>query len=272
MEGLMPEPTIKSDDSLLTSMTKNAGASIITGALGYVISNLLGLPEDLKTVAVGGSVLLGSLIYTSIRSKVTTFSKDIGKRFMEERTGIVEVFDNLESCVNDMKKEFEKASQIRLLLQIGRKEIGDSEASIFGIAAKKKNRPGERIRVLRASKNSPFLSEERAKSRGTDIRRWREDMRRLANEIDLLRDIHGVSIEDREHSEAYLWRIFMFDDIAYVSAYLHQSDNDLKAVVYKLTKKETSLYSVFDKYFEYLWAKSDPDDSENSIGVWANQI
>jgi len=268
----MPEPTLKTDESLLASMTKNAGASIITGVLGFIISSRLGLPEDLKTAAVGGSVLLGSLIYTSVRSKVTTFSQDIGKRYMEERTGIIEVFDSLESCVNDMKKEFEKAKQIKLLLQIGRKEIGDSEASIFGIAAKKKNRPGEKIRVLRASKNSPFLSEERAKSRGNDIRRWREDMRRLANEIDLLKDIHEVDIEDREHDEPYLWRIFIFDDVAYVSAYLHQSDNDLKAVVYKLTKKETSLFAVFDKYFEYLWAKSNSEDKDKSIGVWAKQI
>ncbi len=268
----MSQSSEKPDDGLLSSMTKNAAASIITGLLGYIISTLLGVPEDLKTVAVGGSVLLGSLIYTSVKSRVTTFSKDLGKRYMAERTGIVEVFDNLEACESDMKAEFKKASQIRLLLQIGRREIGDSDKSYFGVAAKDKNQPGVKIRVLRASKESPFFSEERAKSRNASIRRWREDMRRLANEIDILRDIHKVKIEDREHCEPYLWRIFLFDDVAYVSAYLHQSDNDLKAVVYKLIRDEKSLYSVFDKYFEYLWAKSAPIDSTKAIEEWSRQI
>lgn len=264
--------TPKSEDTLLTSMTKNAGASVITGALGYIISTLLGLPEDLKTVAVGASVLLGSLIYTTVKSRVTTFSKDLGKRYMEERTGIVEVFDNLEACEPDMKSEFKRAKHIRLLLQVGRKEFGDGESSYFGNLAKEKYQPDVRIRVLRASKESPFLSPERAKSRGTNIRRWHEDMRRLANEIDLLRDSHGVKIEDREHCEPFLWRIFIFDDVAYVSAYLHQSDNDLKAVIYKYVKGEKSLFSVFDKYFEYLWAKSDKIDGARSIDQWAMGI
>lgn len=268
----MTQSSSRSSENLLASLTKDAGASIITGLIGYFLASFFGLSEDLKTAAVGASVLVGSLIVTFTKTRVVTFSRDIGKRYMEERTGIVEVYKNLESCKTDMQADFKKASNIRLLLQIGRREIGDSDASYFGVLAREKNQPNVKIRVLRASKESPFMSEERAKARGANIRRWREDMRRLANEIDILRDELGVKIEDREHSEPYLWRIFLFDDVAYISAYLHQSDNDQKAVVYKLIKSEKSLYTVFDKYFEYLWAKSSPSDSTASVLEWAKQI
>jgi hypothetical protein len=156
-----------------------------------------------------------------------------------------------------------------MLLQIGRREFGDGGASYFAEEAKQKVQPGSAIRVLRASKSSPFLSEARAATRQTDIRRWHEDMRRLEIELNLLRDIHGVRIESREHLEPFLWRMFLFDDVAYVSAYLHQRDNDRKAAVYKLQTGEKSLFAEFDKYFEYLWASSDPDDPIAAVTKWA---
>ena len=270
-EWNMAQLSSKPSDSLFASLTKDASASIITGLMGYFLASLFGLSDDLKTAAVGASVLIGSLLVTFTKNRVMTYSRDIGKKYMEERTGIAEVFNNLESCKTDMQAEFKKANNIRLLLQIGRREIGESDASYFGVLAREKNQPNAKIRVLRASKESPFMSEERAKVRGANIRRWREDIRRLANEIDILRDELGIKIEDREHSEPFLWRIFLFDDVAYISAYLHQSDNDQKAVVYKLIKSEKSLYAIFDKYFEYLWAKGSAGDSTASTLEWAKQ-
>ena len=201
-----------------------------------------------------------------------TFSKDIGQKYMEEETGIIEVFNNLESCKATMQQDLAKADNIRLLLQIGRRELGDSEASFFFLLLKEKKLPNTKIRILRASKESPFLSEERAKSRGNNIKRWLTDLRRLTNEIDYLREC-GIDIQEREHSEPFLWRIFLLDQTAYISAYLHQRDNDQKSVVYKLTKSnKKSLYSVFDKYFEYLWAKNDPIDNNKAVLDWAKKI
>lgn len=261
----------KSNENLLESLTTGAGAAIVTGLIGFALSTFLGLSDDLKSVAVGLSVLIGSLMVTYLRRGVTTVSEDLGKRYMNERTGIITVFKNLDECKKDMQSEFEKSNDIKLLLQIGRRELGDSEPSYFWSLAKKKTHPGSQIKVLRASEESPFLSKERAKFRSTPVERWREDVRRLSKEIDILKDVYHVKIEEREHKEPYLWRIFIFDDTAYVSAYLHQSDNDLKTVVYKLKKGDNSLFSVFSKYFDFMWLKYETTDV-SEVEKWATWI
>jgi hypothetical protein len=248
---------------------KSAAVLVITGFLGWAITLILPLSGDLKTACVGLAVLTAFVAYALVRGAYLYFTRDIGAKYMSDETGIVQVFPNLEACKLDMQQDFRKASQIRMLLQIGRKEFGDSGASYFADDAKLKVEPGCDIRVLRASKASPFLSAARAAARHTDIRRWQEDMRRLEAELDLLRQSHGVTVDSREHSEPFLWRMFLFDDVAYVSGYLHQRDNDRKADVYKLQKGEKSLYAIFDRYFEYLWAATDPDDPVTAVAAWA---
>lgn len=178
---------------------------------------------------------------------------------MSRHTGIVLTYRNLHECKNDMETDFRRAKRISLLLQIGRQELGNSESSYFYSLAKKKEF-GSQIRILRASDESPFLSEARAKHRGNDPKRWKEDMRRLGAEIDYLQEDPNskASIVVREHREPYLWRIFIFDEFAYVSAYLYERDNDKQAIVYKLEDGKDSLYPVFKKYFDYLWMKYDP--------------
>ncbi len=181
--------------------------------------------------------------------------EELGKHYMREHAGIVEIFKSLEACRADMRGEFEKAKNIRLLLQIGRRELGDGEPSYFWSLAKNKTTPDVHITILRASEESPFLSEKRAKLRSTHVEQWQEDLSRLSRQIALLKQTYGVPIEERKHCEPYLWRIFMFDDTAYVSAYLYERDNDSGAVVYKIRKGDNSLFSIFNKYFEYLWKK-----------------
>jgi hypothetical protein len=208
---------------------------------------------------------------TVARTRVLTIGQDVGQAYLERATGIIAVFDNLEACQTDMVSSFAAATDIRLLLQIGRREFGAGDGSYFAVPARSKTQLDTKVRVLRASGDSPFLSPMRATARGsTSIDRWREDMRRLETEIELLRSEHKVHIVDRQHREPFLWRMFLFDDVAYVSAYLFQRDNDQKAHVYKITKHgDSSLFAVFDKYFEYLWSKSDPNNSAASIESWA---
>ncbi|MCX6031863.1 MAG: hypothetical protein NT169_21500 [Chloroflexi bacterium] len=273
--------TIKKD-GFTWHMIKTAGAAIITGGVGFVLSTQLGLKDDVKIVSVGACVLLGALAATFIRTRVLTFSEDSGKRYMGERTGIIEVYKNLEACKEDLQADFKKARQISFLLQIGRREFGDSEASYFQPPAMEKREPETKIRILRASPDSPFLSEARAEATiryRTEARydsakarynRWQEDIRRLKKEIELLKSDHQIIIEDREHKEPYLWRIFLFDDIAYVSAYLDLHDTDKITAVYKFRKGENSLYTVFKRYFEYLWNKYDPNGNSDAMERWAN--
>ena len=45
--------------------------------------------------------------------------------------GVDKVYENLLECKDDMRADFEKASDIRMLLQIGRRELGDGISSFF---------------------------------------------------------------------------------------------------------------------------------------------
>ena len=271
---MISSPKSAKKESALSSLTASAMAAIITGLIGFAVSTFLGLADDLKSVAVGVSVLVGVMAIEFIKRRILTFSDDLGLRYMRERIGIIRVYDNLESCKDDLQADFEKAKDVRLLLQIARREFGDGEKSYFLPVAKKKD-PGCRIRVLRASPESPFLSRSRAQYRyGSEEpwKVWQEDISRLRGQIDLLRTVDNVKIEDRVHEEPFLWRIFLFDDVAYVSGYIYQKDNDRQAVVYKFRKGDLSLYSVFNKYFEYLWRKYDPSASTDLKQAWADWV
>ena len=188
---------------------------------------------------------------------------------MTEQTGITKVYENLHACQNDMQSDFGKACQVRMLLQIGRREFGDGEPSYFWSEAQKKDCTTSNIRILMASSDSPFLSEKRANKRGNQVEQWRADVRRLHEQIRLLTHTYNVNLEHRAHAEPYLWRIFIFDDVAYVSAYLYQRSNDNRAKVYRITKGPSSLYTVFAKYFDYLWLKYDQAASQDEIEKWA---
>jgi hypothetical protein len=186
-------------------------------------------------------------------------------------TGIIAVYNNLDMCAIDMQAEFEKAKNIRLLLQIGRRELGDGKSSLFWARARSKTTPDDNIQVLRASDTSPFLSEERARKRGgTTVSRWKKHIQDLHAEVEYLHDVCHVQIEEREHCEPFLWRIFLMDDIAFVSGYIFQRENDSKAVVYKFRKGGNSLYSVFDKYFKYLWLKYSNEEIPDEISKWVD--
>jgi hypothetical protein len=188
---------------------------------------------------------------------------------LAEQMGLIATFENLEACRLDIQKEFERASDISLLLQLGRRELGDRKSSLFWSIAEQKSHVGVRIRILHASTNSPFLSDARAKFRGTPVGQWHEDLRRLREEIQRLKEFHEVKVEEREHSEPFLWRIFIFDDVAYISAYLYQKENDIKAPVYKFRRGDGSLYNIYSKYFEYLWYKYDPLSISDPTDKWA---
>jgi hypothetical protein len=273
MEKLSLKP-----ENFYLDVIKKAFFLILTGVAGYIVSLVFekinpGLTSDVKSIIVGGFIIVGALVISSARFGVRYFSNDIGKKYMKSNAGIIDVYSNLEACRAIIRADFQKASNIRLLLQIGRRELGDEEPSFFwSIARDTKSRTNSVIKILRASEESPFLSKDRAKFRNDHVEQWQEDIRRLDKSLQLLKDSYHVNFEARQHVEPYLWRIFIFDDIAYVSAYLYSRANDTKAVVYRIQKGDNSLYSIFSKYFDYLWLKYDPSGPQDEIQKWSTWV
>lgn len=263
---------LKRDNPVLTHkwLSNEAILLVLVGVVGYAVSTVFELNGDLKSVVVGSSILITFLLVSYLRRGVSFVSDDIGKKYMRERVGISQVYNNLDDCREDMRHDFASASRIKLLLQIGRKEFGDGQSSFFwDLAGDKKGSADVSVQILRASPDSPFLSARRAKSRGTPVERWREDIRRLENQISLLRDTYNCTyVKEQVHSEPFLWRIFIFDEVAYVSGYLHKRDNDVKAFVYRLEEGPHSLFQVFDKYFDYLWMKYDSEHDGDLEAKW----
>ena len=242
---------------------------MLLGGLSFLVSTYLGLDSDLKTFVVGTMILVSSLAILYGEKGVRFFTQDWQTNYMQKRTGITRIYNNLNDCEKDMKSDFIEAKKVSLLLQIGRNDF-NSKRSIFWELAKDKNRPENKIRVLRASTQSPFLSNERSKSRPTSMfDEWQDSTQQVKASIELLRKF-GCKIEDREHREPYLWRIWIFDNVAYVSGYLASQNNDRHAFVYRFEDAEDSLYKIFFKYFEYLWRKYDSTLSDDETDRWAN--
>jgi len=246
------------------------GLLVIAATVMYVVAFFQGREVTFWPPKIGPKPEKPKADKATLAGAVTPTGENLQQVYLRQQTGIVKVYDHLGICREDMQADFRRASDVRLLLQIGRRELGDSTSSYFWSLAKEKHQPGTRIRILRASEESPFLSEPRARLRGTPVERWHEDLRRLRSEISFLRDVYHIQVEERLHAEPYLWRIFIFDDVAYVSAYLHPRDNDSKTVVYKVQDGDNSLFNVFSKYFDYLWKKYDPCYGGDPVQHWAS--
>lgn len=193
-----------------------------------------------------------------------------------EQTGIIATYDNLNSCKSDLVDDFKNATNVKLLLQLGRNEIGTGINSFFfPIVKSRAHRPNCTIKILRASVDSPFLSEKRARIRQKISERdwrdiiteWRDTIKEFDAKITLMRK--NVNITVREHSEPFLWRIFIFDKTAYVSGYLFDRYNDNRAIIHKFAESEYSLFAIFEKYFDYLWKKYDLEDTDDPDEKWS---
>src|SRR4029078_604174 len=79
-----------------------------------------------------------------------------------------------------------------------------------------------------------------------------------------------ATLKSRQHKEGYMWRLFIFEEVAYVQPYLYSKNNSDHAPVLKLSrytlsseKKQeenlSSLYKVFLNYFDFKWDECRPD-------------
>jgi hypothetical protein len=259
-------------ESLIANLIGTAVGTFLIGAIGLGMSRVFGLTGNQQLMAAGATLLLGLLLTLFFFLRVLSLLDWVGLHYMSKRTGIIDTFPNLTDprCKEDMQEAFKGADRdIRLLLQIGRQELGYIRPSYFYSLAQKKDASCQ-IKILRASTKSPFFSEARAKRLGKDPERWSRYIRDLAAEISLLKKESKAQIEEREHLEPFLWRIFIFGKIAYVSVYRKLTNNDSETTVYKLQEEgEDSLYFVFSKYFDYLWLKYDPQAPEDPSERWA---
>lgn len=175
--------------------------------------------------------------------------------------GLTRIFTGFGDCQDEILRQVVESRQIKLFVQMGKSVLSGS-AIIYD--ALERSRDDAEIKILHAGMRNPYLSERIALNRESLYREWREDIQYATTVGRRLQSHLKPRLELREHSEGYVWRLFIFDDKAYVQPYLHPSDNARRAPVLRFDRNQqnngdgNSLYAMFDTYFDLKWEECAP--------------
>jgi hypothetical protein len=239
---------------------------------------MLGILVGVPVISVFSFKVLNWAIKARVRPKLeeelrAQIETEVGQglqsrleRELESKTGIVKIFDNFRDCEAEILEYVKMSDSVRVFLQIGKTVLGGTTSFYDHLG--RIIRPNAKVKILHASLDSPYLNERIAHERTSDYKEWIVDLNHAAQKIENLIG-RNSSLESREHKEGYIWRLFVFDDIAYVQPYLFTRDNSENAPVLKLSRVTTltdrreenrfSLYKVFLNYFDFKWDEYTPE-------------
>lgn len=198
---------------------------------------------------------------------------------LQNSIGLVRIHANFPACEHLVKESIGSSDRIDIFVQIGKTVFADSNFYDYLRGA---NVPGAAsMRLLHADADSVFLTEKAAQSRGNDVQSWRLDLKYSYSKAVSLESAAGKSVEARQHQEGYLWRLFVFDNVAFAQPYLYDRDNSSLAPVLEfarnhdsankvLSENPRSLYRVFSRYFDLVWDKSAPE--QTSFAGWSARM
>ncbi len=159
---------------------------------------------------------------------------------IETQTGIVKIFSDFRSCEEEILEQLKTSSTVRIFLQIG-KTVLSGTTNFYDYLAEAKLEPRTSIKILHSSIESPYLSEKVAHERSSDYNDWQADLKHAATKVEALSKKERANVSSRQHHEGYIWRLFIFDDYAYVQPYLFKKANSERAPVLKVSKSITFL-------------------------------
>ena len=179
------------------------------------------------------------------------------------KTGIIEIFENFDECEQEILSNIEKSKTTKIFIQIGKTVLGGT-TNLYDYLASKNLDNDKEIKILHAGSNNPYLSEKAAVQRKSSFQEWITDLRYAEKKVDVIKISNKANLESRQHLEGYYWRVFIFDDLAYIQPYFYKRKNFSKAPVYKLSSgvegklNKNSLYHLFEKYFDNKWEECQP--------------
>lgn len=196
-----------------------------------------------------------------VRSELESKAREKVTRELEEQTGIVRIFPNFHSCKNDILTDMRASKEVRIFLQLGRTVLHTSSPFSDCLSEIIRN-PDVTVRILHASKQSPYFSKKRAQKRNSDHLSWETDLDYVVRRVGGFNEQPGSRVDGRQHNEGAFWRLFIFDEVAYVQPYLYARVNEDYAPVFKLIRRmpstkqsseKKSLYEAFLSYFDNKW-------------------
>lgn len=165
------------------------------------------------------------------------------------------IYDEYEKAKPDVKRKLETASVIKII-SIGGGTIAEAERGAILDILEKRTKAGEsQIRILIANPQGSGL-QDRLKEL-EKIHPGKFDPEGLSKSIFAnVRKITSRScdIELRLYDSKPVWRLFILDELAYVSAYL--SDREGHESQMTVFEKGSDLFSAYERLFDVLWHSS----------------
>jgi 8-oxo-dGTP pyrophosphatase MutT (NUDIX family) len=186
-------------------------------------------------------------------------------RVMEKQIGVTEVFSNFADCEAEILARLEATGSARMFLQIGTSVLSGNRTIYEHLEGRLDWSGINSFRLLYVDENSDYVNDSRAAERGSNIDRWKADLRRAREQLQLLKRRVGAKLDYRQHSEPFLWRLFIFDEVAYIQPYLYDRQNSERAPVLKTIRRHRregdqlpSLFKLVDRYFDTIWNRCQP--------------
>jgi 8-oxo-dGTP pyrophosphatase MutT (NUDIX family) len=261
---------------------KSAATAILISAAGSAV--IASWVWQLWLGAAISSILLAVVLFFAVVPTVRGWLLDYLLRANHE-----DLIRSLEPTVRgQLEKEYARtmglerlspsfvAVEAELVEQLGRShradiflQIGTSVAThnFYDTLARVHLRSDAKVRILKAGRDNPYLSQFAAERRGKNYQVWLDDIASAESKLHTLERMHRTSdqvVQFRNHREGYLWRYWIFDDVAYVQPYLFATDNAEQAPVFTLRRafgedsNPQSLYHVFSAHFDQKWLEYRP--------------
>lgn len=222
-------------------------------------------------IALGVAGYIGWVVVIELRrQKSNALAEDLERKVRQEiadqielDTGLVKIFPSLDDAIDEIRHEIAHSSRQYVFAQLGR-ELFHSSSKLNQLIFESV-RPSETdLRILHASKASPYLRPSAARARGSSYGDWQIELNYMIKATPKVIDSGG---KVRQHGEPFLWRLFIFDDLCFVQPYVADKNNGKIARILSFsrtqrkdgnTANEMSLYKIFEKYFLAIWAENEP--------------
>ncbi|MCH8491282.1 MAG: NUDIX domain-containing protein [Oceanicaulis sp.] len=258
----MKYAVVHRDAFIISLLAGILSAMLISVFLAIVNREMLAGDYILVFLLILTAAIFGSYVAIS-RIKLKAYELGLKEKSNQilQSMGLVDIYTSIDSAMPEIVQEISTSRTQYYFLQLGR-TIFSGGTNIYDLIFRDKNEGVERdIKILHASRGSPYLSKVMALQRGGDFSEWMIELSQVHAKAKVF---SGSGVECREHNEGFVWRLFIFDKVLFCQPYYYESGNGRMSPVYKFERQflgdpnPHSIYRAFRKFFELKWEENIP--------------